>query len=84
MVEVMDCSDIDQPLSEPCELCCAGGGRHDMTRLCCYVRLVGSARPSKARAGAMLEVIQRTYGTPPRTQILAAIESAARQDSTER
>lgn len=53
---------------------------YDLTCLDCCARLVLSARPDKAKAGAMLAVIERMPGSPARAEVLEAVSSVVRLD----
>lgn len=48
---------------------------YDLKCLDCCARLVLSARPSKAQAGAMLAVIERMPGSPARAEVLGAVKA---------
>jgi len=50
------------------------GGRYNLRDLADCVRLVLDSRPNRQRQEAMLAVVERTPGTPPRDVILKAIK----------
>jgi len=60
-------------------MCEHSGNTYDLKCLDCCVRLVLSARPSKAHAAGMLACIERTQGTPGRAEIIEALKGAKEQ-----
>ena len=59
-----------------CPLCQSHRHEYQLTRLCCCVRLVLSAYPSKAHAAGMLATIERQPGAPKRQAVLDAVKAA--------
>jgi hypothetical protein len=56
-------------------------GSYDIVCLGCCVRLLQSVGPSELRREAMLEVIRKTPGTPPREAILEKMAELAEAES---
>lgn len=61
-----------------CELCAAGSREYRLTRLCCCVRLVLSAYPSKTHAAGMLATIDRVPGAPKRQDVIDRVKDSLR------
>ena len=57
-------------------MCDQPRGVYDLMCLDCCARLVLSVRPDKAKAGAMLAVIERMPGSPARTEVIGAVKAA--------
>jgi hypothetical protein len=56
-------------------MCDQPRGVYDLMCLDCCARLVLSARPSKAIAGAMLAAIERMPGSPARDEVVEAVKA---------
>lgn len=59
-----------------CDLCAQRSREYRLTQLCCCVRLVLSAYPSKAHAAGMLATIDRVPGAPKRQAVLDAVKES--------
>lgn len=60
-----------------CEACSANAGEYHLTRLCCCVRLVASARPSRKLQEGMLAAIGKFSGAPSREEIIKGLKNEA-------
>lgn len=65
-------------MTTPCKACTAAqstphSGLYRMQCLACCARLVMSAHPLKAHAGALLDAIERCPGNPGRAQVLESV-----------
>lgn len=61
-----------------CDLCAQRSREYQLTRLCCCVRLVLSAYPSKAHAAGMLATIDRIPGAPKRQDVIDRVKDSLR------